>query len=342
MIHSDAPVPAVSASETFAVSPLKSFKNKTDAGIVSRIALHPGKNSPTFSRIVYGTWRLADNDTNGDLASPQSILQRIKKCLDLGITTFDLADIYGCYTYEKLFGNALALEPSLRERMELVTKCDISIPCDSRPDVYVKHYDTSAEYIISSVEKSLEFIGTSYIDVLLIHRPDPLMNADEVASAFKVLRSSGKVRHFGVSNFSPSQFELLQSRLDFPLVTNQVEISVMNMDCLHNGVLDQMQRLRVAPMAWSPLGGGRLFSNETPQSSRLLAAMEKVAKELGPEVQVDQVAYIWLLTHPSNIIPVLGTNKLDRIERLAKADGMRLNRQQWFSIWEASMGREVP
>jgi predicted oxidoreductase len=175
---------------------------------------------PTFSRLIYGTWRLADN--NPELAKPESILQRIHACLDAGINTFDLADIYGGYTYEKLFGDALSLEPSLRDRMQIITKCGIMIECEQKPGVYVKHYDTSYEHITASVDASLRNIGTNYVDVLLIHRPDPFMDVDQVVRAFVSLRESGKVRHFGVSNFTPSQFEMLKSRLDkvrIPLVT---------------------------------------------------------------------------------------------------------------------------
>ncbi|KAI8906805.1 NADP-dependent oxidoreductase domain-containing protein [Gorgonomyces haynaldii] len=291
-----------------------------------------------LSKMIFGTMRLAD----GYSADPQDILKRIKHCLSLGITTFDLADIYGLYTYEALFGKALALEPSLRQKMEIVSKCDILYPCTERPGT-VKHYDTSKEYILWSAENSLKNVGISYLDLLLIHRPDPLMNADEVAEAVIALKQSGKVRHFGVSNFTPSQFELLQSRLPFALVTNQIEFSVLHTEPLYDGTFDQLQRLRVQPMIWSPLAGGQIFKQEkTPQAQRVVDAMTKVAKELGEGVTLDQVAYAWVLRHPSNPTIVLGTSDLKRLESAQRATEITLTRPQWFAILEASQGKPCP
>ncbi|KAJ3416354.1 hypothetical protein HDV05_001922 [Chytridiales sp. JEL 0842] len=307
---------------------------------VSRIKLHP--QGPEFSRLVYGTWRLGDQP---EFNNPQSVLERIEACLSVGITTFDLADIYGGFTYEKLFGQALALKPELRKKMEIVTKCGILYPCDhNKPmGVYVKHYNTSKEYIISQLERSLKEVGTSYIDLLLIHRPDPLMDADEIGEAFNILKSSGKVKHFGVSNFTTSQFDLIQSRLSFPLVTNQIEVSLFYKQPMHDGTLDQLQRLRVSPMAWSPIGGGRLFT-ETPdaQTNRLVSALTKVGSSFGSNVSIDQICFAWLLAHPSKMLPVIGTNKVERILKLAECEKYKLDKQQWYTIWEASEGKECP
>ena len=238
-----------------------------------------------FSELVFGTWRLADTHS----ADPKDILTRIKECISLGITTFDLADIYGYYTYEKLFGNALALEPALRSQIQLVTKCDILINCEQKPDVQVHHYDTSKSYIKSCVDKSLKDIGTDYLDVLLLHRPDPLMDANEVSEAFQDLLKEGKVKYFGVSNFTTSQFELLQSRLPFKLVTNQVEFSVLQLKAMYDGTFDQMQRLNVRPMIWSALAGGKLFNEKTPEIKRIVDRLMIVAKTFGPKVTIDQV-----------------------------------------------------
>jgi len=237
---------------------------------VSRIQLTD--NGPEFSRLVAGVWRLGEwgMDTRG-------LLNFIHGCLDLGITTFDNADIYGGYTCEGLFGAALAAEPGLRDRLELVTKCGIQLVTPNRPGNRVHHYDTSRDHIVAAAENSLLELNTDRLDLLLIHRPDPLLDADEVAEAFGALWAAGKVRHFGVSNFLPWQFDLLQSRLDFPLVTNQIELSVLYLDPLHDGTLDQAQRLRRPPMAWSPLAGGRLFDDHDERAGRVRAAVGRAS-----------------------------------------------------------------
>jgi predicted oxidoreductase len=209
--------------------------------------------------------------------------------------------------------------------------------------VSVHHYDTSKEYIIAAVENSLKKIGTDFLDVLLLHRPDPLMDAKQVAEAFDYLKKQGKVTHFGVSNFTSSQFELLQSRLDFPLVTNQVEFSVLHPEPMYDGTFDQLQRLEVQPMIWSPLAGGALFS-ATPneRTTRVVKALQKVAAEFGPQVTIDQIAYAWILRHPVNPVVVVGTNDLVRLKSVVDSQKITLNREQWFYILEASNGCEVP
>lgn len=288
------------------------------------------------SRLVAGVWRL--REWGMDTAA---LLDFIHGCLDLGITTFDNADIYGGYTCEALFGAALAAEPGLRDRLELVTKCGIQLVSANRPANRVHHYDTGRDYLIAAAENSLRELNTDRLDLLLIHRPDPLLDADEVAAAFAALRAAGKVRAFGVSNFLPWQFHLLQSRLDFPLATNQIELSVLALEPLHDGTLDQAQRLRLPPMAWSPLAGGRLFDPGNERAARVRRALEAVGRELGG-AGVDQVALAWLLRHPARVLPVLGTGKLERVRAAAAAEGLTLDRQQWFAIWEASAGRDVP
>ncbi len=300
---------------------------------MTRIQLTEG--GPIFSRIVAGIMRLREWDMD-----TSALVNFIYQCLDLGITTFDHADIYGSYRVEELFGKALAAEPSLRGRIELVTKCGIQLLSPNRPDTRVKHYDTSREHIIASAERSLRNFRTDVVDLLLIHRPDPLMDADEVAAALDELRAAGKIRHAGVSNFTPRQFELLQSRLDFPLVTNQIELSVLHLDPLHDGTLDQLQQWRVPPMAWSPVAGGRLFDPANERARRVRGALAAVGQELG--ASVDQVALAWLLRHPARVLPVMGTGKIERLREAAAAENVMLDRQQWFAIWEASAGHEVP
>lgn len=290
---------------------------------------------PELSRIALGMWRLNDWNMNTD-----GLVRFIESALDMGFTTFDHADIYGMYTVEALFGKALREKPSLRERMEIVTKCGITLVSENRPQNTFHGYDTSRNHILKSVETSLQNLHTGYIDVLLIHRPDPLMDADEVAETFLHLHKSGKVRHFGVSNFTPFQFDLLQSRLDFPLATNQVEVSVMKMEALHDGTLDQCQQLRISPMAWSPFGGGRIFTGNSEREQRVRNELIRIGEELGGAA-IDQVALAWLLKHPSKIIPVLGTGNIDRIRGAAGALDLELSRDQWFRVWTASAGEEV-
>jgi predicted oxidoreductase len=302
--------------------------------ISSRIKISP--EGPEFSRITHGLWRLKDWDK-----SPAEIQKIIHSCLQLGITTFDHADIYGDYNCESLFGAALADSSVRRADIELVTKCGIKLVSKNRPETSIKHYDTSASHIIDSVENSLKNLRTDYIDLLLIHRPDPLMNAEEVAKAFSRLKESGKVLHFGVSNFLPSQFELLSSQTDMPLVTNQVEFSVLNIEAQDNGILDMCQRLRICPMAWSPLGGGTLFHEQNERIMRLRHALKDIANELGAD-SIDKIALAWILTHPANFVIVIGTGNLNRIKRAVDAEQIKLSREQWFTIWSASTGHEVP
>lgn len=292
-------------------------------------------NDLTFSRIIHGLWRLADWNM-----SPQELLTFIETCLEMGITTFDHADIYGGYTCESLFGDALALNPSLREKIELVTKCGIKLVHPNRPDHKIKSYDTSKEHIVASVDRSLQNLRTDRIDLLLIHRPDPLLNPEEVAEAFELVHSQGKVRHFGVSNFSPIQFDLLQSYLSLPLVTNQIELSVTNYTNFQNGTVDHCMTRRIKPMAWSPLGGGDIFQSMEDKHVRLRATLADIANEVGA-TSIDQLMYAWLLTHPAQILPVVGSGKLERVKVAVDSCQSQLSRQQWFEIRKAALGKDV-
>ncbi len=305
---------------------------------IPAISLHAA--GPTVSRLILGVWRLASWQQ-----SPQETLALIQQCQEWGITTIDHADIYGNYTCEALFGTALQGKSSLRSQLQLITKCGIKLVSSNRPDHTIKHYDTSYEHILTSVDTSLRNLRTDYLDLLLIHRPDPFMDADATAAAFIHLQQTGKVRHFGVSNFSPSQFDLLASRLPFPLVTNQIEISVLHLNAFTDGTLDQSQRLKTAPLAWLPFGGGRLFREESPQAERLRRVLSEIAAQLthsSTPVTIDQVALAWLLSHPARIVPILGTGNLERIRAATVAINLKLTREQWFTIWTASTGTEVP
>jgi predicted oxidoreductase len=303
---------------------------------VSRISL-PG-SSDSLSRLILGAWRLADNP---ERTSPEAIIRLVETSLQEGITTVDHADIYGNYAVEELFGRVLSGQTALRGRLELVSKCGIKLVSPERPGHRLKTYDTSREHITDSVDTSLRNLHTDYLDVLLIHRPDPLMNADEMAEAFLTLRQAGKVKHFGVSNFTPHQFILLQSRLDFPLVTNQIEFSVLHLLPLYDGTLDQCQQLRVPPMAWSPLAGGKLFTNTDERSTQTGLALQQVGEELGG-ASVEQIALAWIMKHPANLMPVLGTGRPERIRESAQAAALELSRNQWFEILKASAGQDVP
>ncbi|MBB1316274.1 aldo/keto reductase [Shewanella sp. SR43-4] len=289
-----------------------------------------------FSDFIAGFWR-----ADAWNMSPQQLLGLIEHYLDLGVTTMDHADIYGMYQCETLFGEALALKPQLRQQMQLISKCGIKPLFDGYDGRYVNHYDTSKAHIIQSVENSLTELKTDHLDVLLIHRPDPLMNADEMAAAFEQLHAQGKVSHFGVSNFTTSQFDLLQSRLNAPLITNQVEISPLAMQSLHDGVLDQCQQHRITPMAWSCLGGGDLLSANTPQALRIRNTLHDIAQQVGAQ-DISQVIYAWVRMHPSRPAPIIGSGNLERITSAVNSANIELDRQQWFSIWEAAMGHSVP
>ncbi|WP_253384353.1 aldo/keto reductase [unidentified bacterial endosymbiont] len=298
--------------------------------MVQRITLAP--QGPEFSRFVMGYWRLMDwNMSSLQLAS------FIDEHLELGVTTVDHADIYGGYQCEAAFGEALRQAPALRQRMEIVTKCGIATT--ARPEHTLGHYITDSRHIINSAEQSLTHLATDYIDLLLIHRPDPLMEADEVAEAFLNLHQSGKVRHFGVSNFTPAQFALLQSRLPFTLATNQVEISPVHQPLLLDGTLDQLQQLRIRPMAWSCLGGGRLFNDE--QFQPLRNELETIALELNART-IEQVVYAWILRLPSKPLPIIGSGKIERVRSALAAEELQMTRQHWFRIRKAALGYDVP
>lgn len=298
--------------------------------MVQRITLAP--QGPEFSRFVMGYWRLMDWNM-----SPVQLASFIEEHLDLGITTVDHADIYGGYLCEAAFGEALKLVPALRSRMEIVTKCGIATT--AKPEHALGHYITDRDHIVKSAEQSLVNLATDHIDLLLIHRPDPLMDADEVAEAFLNLHQSGKVRHFGVSNFTPAQFALLQSRLPFTLATNQVEISPVHQPLLLDGTLDQLQQLRIRPMAWSCLGGGRLFNDDAFQP--LHDELSTIAQELNAE-SIEQVVYAWIMRLPSKPLPIIGSGKIERVRAAIAAEALEMTRQQWFRIRKAALGYDVP
>lgn len=302
----------------------------------ARLQLHP--QGPEFSRIAFGCWRLVEwgLDAEGLRTLAESVLE-------LGITTFDHADIYGDYQCEQRFGAMLAAAPALRARMQLVSKCDIRLVSQRRPANRRHIYDTTVAHIRASAEHSLRVLHTDHLDLLMLHRPDPLMDADEAAGALDALVAAGKVLHVGVSNFSPSQVDLLASRLKAPLVTNQLELSPLHLEPFLDGALDQCQRLHMAPMAWSPLAGGRLAAPAAgdERASRVRAALATVAGELGA-ASTEQVAFAWLLRHPARILPVTGSGRIERVREAVGALALPMTREQWFDIWCASTGASLP
>ena len=284
-----------------------------------------------FSRLIYGMWRLAeDSDT-----SAKHVEAKIQACLDQGITTFDQADIYGGYTAETVLGAALKANRSLAKQMEIVTKCDILVDAGRHSGTRVKHYDTSREHIHASVDASLSEMGIEHIDLLLVHRPDPFMDHHATVAALDELVASGKVGSIGVSNFRPWDWELLQSAMKNQLVTNQIEISLKEIAPFTNGDLAFHQRHGHRLMAWSPLGGGTLMGG----NSAVATVMDRLAAQTG--VDRAAVAVAFLLAHPAGILPVLGTNNLSRIATISDALKVRLDRQDWFELYEAALGREV-
>ena len=285
-------------------------------------------STPWMSDIVVGTMRWGIWDANFTTAQYEAM---IDKSMSLGMSTFDHADIYGDHTTEAEFGAALKLHPEWRSQIELVTKCGIIRVCDQKPEHYIKAYDFTKSHILQSADDSLRNLQTDYLDVMLLHRPDLLMDPNEVAEAFELLYTSGKVRSFGVSNFTPSQVKLLQSTV--PVGVHQLEVSLKDVSAFDDGRLDQCTLDGIVPMAWSPLGGGTLPKGVS-------TALDTLASEF--EVTPQAIALAWLLQHPSGILPVVGTTKAENLEAAHLALNIKLDRQQWYTIYQAATGITRP
>ena len=291
---------------------------------------------PEFSRMVYGTWRLLDTKPTA-----QEINRRLHACVDLGITTIDTAEIYGHYEVEQQLGGALALSPGLRDKLELVTKAGIYVPCSHHPERRTAHYNATGPRLLKSLEKSLRLLGTDHVELFLVHRPDWLTRADDTAAGLNELLRTGKIRAAGASNYSTSQFDLLNARMDQPLATNQIEFHLLHPEPIDDGTLHQCEKLGVHPMAWSPLAGGRIFDPSNPAAMRLAAAAKDMSSRYNA-APLEQLAYAWILAHPSQPLPVIGTNKLERLQSAAHADAIALEREDWYALWEAAQGRKIP
>ncbi len=285
--------------------------------------LHP--EGPALSKLIAGVWRWHNVSVD--------VMERlIHTALEKGITTFDHADIYGNYGNEELFGQVVKRHPSLLAQMQLVSKCGIKLLSNKKPAHRIKHYDTTKQHIIASAEHSLNALGAGHLDVLLLHRPDPLMDVDEVAEAFSLLKQHGKVLYFGVSNFTPAQFDLLQRAWSFPLVTNQIELSLTHHQPFFDGTVDHLYQHRVSPMAWSPLGGGKMNLDDRVFFN--LAAKYNAT--------YSQLALAWLLAHPAQVFPIIGTTQPERIAEAAKSQRIALDRQDWFEMLKWARGNDVP
>jgi predicted oxidoreductase len=298
-----------------------------------RIAVRKnGKGGLELSRIVAGMWRMAEWNM-----TVEQRIAFIEQCIGMGVTSFDHADIYGNYGVEGLFGEALRARPGLRERMQLVSKCGIKLLSNKRPQNSIQHYDTSASHIVASAEESLRQLHTDRLDLLLIHRPDPLMDFDEIAEAFTRLKQAGKVLHFGVSNFSRHQFESLNRRIE--LATNQVEFSPLYVAPMFDETFDGLQDLGVAPMVWSPLAGGRLFTSNDANAENLRLVIKEIADRL--QKPFASVVFAWIMQLPSRPIPLTGSGRIEAIAVAVAGCGFQLSRTDWFTILRAARGHEV-
>ena len=288
-----------------------------------------------ISPFMIGTMRMGHW---GSKMNASEIEKFIEGCIALDLIDFDHADIYGSYTTESDFGAVLKKRPDLRNQMRITTKCGIRIVSENRPEHQIKSYDLTKDHIKRSVENSLLALHTDHIDTLLLHRPDFLLDPQEIAEAFTALEKEGKVKYFGVSNFSISQCELLQEI--FPLCTHQVEISLLHREAFENGVLDQCQKWGITPTAWSPLGGGVLLNSS---EDRNIAELQKKITLLAEKyhAQPDQVLLAWLRKHPAGIVPVLGTSKLSRIKNARDSLKINLTHEEWYMLWQAATGTEI-
>ena len=297
-----------------------------------KLKIHP--QGPLLSPLVSGMMHL--NDWN--LSLPDRI-EFVEFCIEQGITSFDHADIYGGYQNEALFGEILKKRPEIREKIELISKCGICLTTENRPENRIKHYNTTAEYIQKSVDRTLRNLNSEYVDLLLIHRPDPLMDSSEVADILMSLLESGKVNYVGVSNFTPSQFDLLQAKLDIPLVTNQVEYSLMHIEPIYDGTFNQAQKMDYKPMVWSPFAGGRIFHEHSDLAGRIRHTLHHLSEKY--DASTDQIALSWILRNPANPVPVIGTGNKDRIVSAIHSLKLQLERQDWFELLRAVRGHDV-
>ena len=285
-----------------------------------------------FSRTISGMWKVIQWNK-----SKQELLAFIEGCIDLGVTTFDHADIYGSYRAQQFFAETLDLKPSLRDQIQLISKVGIKSLSDYRPNHLIKSYDSSKVHVLASVDHNLKALNTDYLDILLIHRPDYLMNADELAETLQNLYDSGRIKSIGVSNFSSKQIELLQSRLSLPIMTNQIELSLTQTKYIDNDHHFLLQQHSISAMAWSPLAHGRIFNSSEYET--LYNELKQVAWELGTEA--DSLALAWIMKLPILVMPVVGTSRLEGIKAAVKAESINMSHEQWYRLLQAAKGKPV-
>lgn len=285
----------------------------------------------SFSPIIVGTMRWGIWGANHSIKEVQNLVQT---SVHEGLTTFDHADIYGDYTTEKLFGDSFSKMNIKREEVQFISKCGIQMPCLNR-NFGLKSYNYSKEHLLKSVDQSLANLKTDYLDLLLLHRPSPLMNPEEIAETFSILREQHKVRHFGVSNFSPSQFDLINN--SFPIITNQIEISLNQTKSFYDGTLDQMILKNLQPMAWSVMGN--YFSEKSEENLRIKKILTILCEKY--DAAENQILLAFILKHPAHILPVIGTSRVENLIKLKNSLLLNLEQEDWFKLLEAKEGKEV-
>ena len=288
------------------------------------------------SPIIAGVWKWG---AWGHELGAKEQARIIEEAVDMGITTFDHADIYGGHLAEAEFGKALELLPGITQKIQIITKCGIALPGGDRP-FDMKSYDTGRDHIRQSVDNSLRNLGVDCLDVLLIHRPSPLMDAAEMASTAAELIREGKIRSFGVSNFTVSQMALVTSHIQ--CATNQIEASLLHLEPYLDGTLDFMQQHRIRPTIWSPLGSGGLFAAEPSDRVMRIQRVAATLMEKYSASDVDQIYLSWIRQHPTRPIPVLGTAKPHRMRSAIASLSINLSTEDWFKLWTASTGEDVP
>ncbi|PTJ03915.1 aldo/keto reductase [Staphylococcus simulans] len=292
----------------------------------------------TYSKMIQGFWRLNDWQM-----TTQDLNRYLHQLVELGVTTMDHADIYGDYRCEQLFGEALALSPELRDQIELVSKCGIILPTDQFAQFDGHRYDLSKQHIVEAVNRSLQNLQTDTLDTLLIHRPSPLMDPNEVRDALDVLVEAGKIKSFGVSNFNNTQYDLLNQGIKshkLHIAVNQLEVSPYHAAPIYDGTIDHMYRDDVKIMAWSPLAGGKLLNVEDAKSKRVMSIISPLAYKYN--VAPASIVTAWLVKHPATIMPIMGTSQIERMQDAVKGLELTLTDQEWFDIYVAVLGQDIP
>ena len=287
-----------------------------------------------FSPLIIGCMRLGEW---GAKLSTDELEHFIDACIDRDLVDFDHADIYGHYSSEREFGEVIARRPDLKSKVQITTKCGIKMVSDRRPDHKIKSYDSTPEHIFWSVDQSLQYLNVDKIDLLLLHRPDFLMDVKAIADCFNDLKKEGKVLNFGVSNFTPTQVKMLHAQI--PLINHQIEVSPFHLDAYQDGSLDICQSLNIIPTAWSPYGGGEIFSDHEKYKD-LRQKLTEIAER--HSASMDQIILAWICKHPIGIIPLLGTSKVERIDSAIKSLDINLTHEEWYDIWQASTGKRIP